>query len=514
MASSKPRRGPRELPPGTDLLSFLLTLPPEAREEMVRALGPTEADAFDADWPTWAHEGQRPPPGDWNTWVVKGGRGFGKTLTGAKWIEAAVARSPGPLRIALVGATLAEARAVMVEGRSGLLEVAGPSIRAWHPSLGMLKLRGGSVAQLFSGASPEQLRGPEHHIAWCDELAKWEKPQETWDMLQLGLRLGERPRVLVTTTPRPGPVLAGIMARPGCVTTGGATSDNPHLPRAFLDNVHALYAGTRLGRQELEGELLPDVPGALWTVELLEKCRHNPSPLWGSSERPALSGGQGCSLDGRLAEGERGEGQRSPAPFVTPPLPSAAAPLPPSPQRGEGSPASPPAQSTTLRRVIIAVDPPAGDGTCGIIACAKDAEGKGHVLADHSVTARSPEGWARAVAGAAAIHGTSEVVAESNQGGKMVAAVLRTADPGLKVRLVTATVGKAERAAPVAHLFEAGKVTLHGRFPELEAELLGMIAGGDYEGPGKSPDRADAMVWGITELLLQKEAAQPSIRRL
>jgi phage terminase large subunit-like protein len=181
-------------------------------------------------------------------------------------------------------------------------------------------------------------------------------------------------------------------------------------------------------------------------------------------------------------------------------------------------------------RLVIAVDPPSGDGTCGIVACARDAAGIAHVLADHSVTARTPEGWSRAVADAAHVHSLSlvpgevegrplgsrsvQVVAEQNQGGKMVASVLRTADPGLKVRLVTATVGKAERAAPVAMLFEAGKVLLHGRFPELEAELMGMIAGGGYEGPGASPDRADAMVWALTELMLEKERAEPRIRVL
>lgn len=152
-------------------------------------------------------------------------------------------------------------------------------------------------------------------------------------------------------------------------------------------------------------------------------------------------------------------------------------------------------------RILIAVDPPVGDGTCGIVACARDAGGVAHVLADHSVTARSPEGWARAVAAAAAAHGTDEVIAEANQGGRMVKAVLHSADPALRVRLVNARVGKSARAEPVAHLFEAGKVRLWGRMPELEAELLGLIAGGGYEGPGVSPDRADAMVWGVGEVM-------------
>jgi phage terminase large subunit-like protein len=188
-------------------------------------------------------------------------------------------------------------------------------------------------------------------------------------------------------------------------------------------------------------------------------------------------------------------------------------------------PGTSPAESTTFSRLAIAVDPPSGDGTCGIVACGRAEQGEGahgHVLADHSVTARSPEGWARAVADAArmwsALHPSLprgvEVVAESNQGGDMVRAVLHTADPNLKVKLVPAIAGKSDRAAPVAMLFEAGRVSLAGRFPELEAELLGMIAGGGYEGPGRSPDRADAMVWALTELMLHPERAPPSIRRL
>ncbi|HEX8643331.1 MAG TPA: terminase family protein [Allosphingosinicella sp.] len=347
------------------------------------------------------------------------------------------------------------------------------------------------------------LRGPEHHIAWCDELAKWEEAQASWDMLQFGLRLGDWPRAIVTTTPRPGPVLTAIMEDPETVVTGGPTSRNPHTSPAWRKGAYARYSGTRLGRQELEGEVLPDVPGALWSIELLERCRAKPSPSRG---------------EGRLAEGERGEGESGAPRSPTPPLPSAAAPLPPSPRRGEGTFRSP-HESPTFIRVLIGVDPPSGDGTCGIIACAKDAAGNAHVLADHSVTARTPEGWARAVADAAQIWGqvcntVPVAVAESNQGGEMIRAVFRTADPNLKVKLVRARHGKSERASPIAMLFEAGKVVLHGRFPELEAQLCGMIAGGDYQGPGNSPDRADAMVWGLTELMLARERAIPSVRSL
>ena len=470
---------------GDGFRAWLDGLSPEQQARVIAALTREEARSADGDWRSWAHGGQQPPEGDWRTWVLMAGRGFGKTLAGAQWITSLVA-SGEKLSIALVGATLDEARRVMVEGRSGLLEVAAEWVTDWQPSLRRLRFRTGAEATLFSGASPEQLRGPEHDFAWCDELAKWEKPGETWDMLQLGLRLGTAPRALVTTTPRPGPHLRHIMASPGCITTRGRTRANPHLPEAYVETVEALYAGTRLGRQELDGELLTDTPGALWTAELIERCRAGTGQ--NNTARPEPVEGLPFSSN---AEGEQDRASTSSA--------------------GEGVT---PSESITFTRVTIAVDPPAGDGTCGIIVCARDAEGRGHVLADHSVTGRSPEGWASAVASVARIHRAGQIVAEANQGGKMVQAVLRTADPALRVKLVTATVGKSERAAPVAHLFEAGKILLHGRFPELEAELLGMIAGGDYEGPGTSPDRADAMVWGLTELMLQKERLEPRIRIL
>jgi len=504
------------LPPDTDIVAYLASLDPDDRRAAIEMLGAMERDALDRAWREWTHEGQREPNmlpdgSDWRIWVIMAGRGFGKTLAGAHWVKDAADRD-GRLRIALVAATLDEARRVMIEGTSGLLAVADGLIANWCPSLRVLRFKSGAEAALFSGASPEILRGPQHHIAWCDELAKWEKPGETWDMLQLGLRLGHHPRALVTTTPRPGPVLKRIMANPHCITTGGPTTANPHLPRAYVDNVTEMFAGTRLGRQELDGELLSDAPGALWTVELLAKCRAQGSG-WGPSAsqrlepvsvgQPATARSAGCPGDFRAPErGDRTDVTDSLRDVLTRPA---------------------------FVRCVIAVDPPSGDGTCGIIACAKDAAGRGHVLADHSVTARSPEGWSRAVADAVRIWSNLsapafagegdrgnrgggaplpiQVVAEQNQGGKMVESVLRTADPNLRVKMVTATVSKSERAAPVAMLFEAGKVVLHGRLPELEAELLGMIAGGDYEGPGTSPDRVDAMVWGLTELMLGKQRA-------
>jgi len=277
-------------------------------------------------------------------------------------------------------------------------------------------------------------------------------------MLQLGLRIGPHPRAIVTTTPRAGPVLKRIMDEPGSVVTRGSTRDNPHISSAYKETVARLYEGTRLGRQELEGELLAE-GGALWTVETLERAR-----VWHR---------RGLSPLGDCPPLRKGQSPNGDSPCATP-----------------------------FTRTVIGVDPPSGDGTCGIVACAVDEGGIGHVLADHSVTARSPEGWARAVVDAAAVHRATSVIAERNQGGKMVAAVLRAADPSLPLKLVHASDGKAARAEPVALLFEAGKVRLHGRFDALEAELLALVAGAPYQGPGPSPDRADAMVWALTELML------------
>ena len=558
--SPRPRGGPLALPPDTDLVAHLLSLAPEEWPDAIDQMGLEERDAFDRNWPSWAHPGQEPPATcadgtPWRSWVLMAGRGFGKTLAGAKWVTAQIAAGE-PLHIALVGATLDEARRVMVEGRSGLLTVADAWVTDWHPSLRQLRFRTGAVATLFSGASPEQLRGPEHHLAWCDELAKWEKPQESWDMLQFGLRLGDWPRALITTTPRPGPVLREILGEPDTVRTGGPTNANPHTSEAWRESTRRLYAGTRLGRQELDGELLTDAAGALWTVELIARCRAQGSDCGAiarqrvepaSVGQPAPCNGDRTDVTDSLRDGaltsvrpERGA-QRLVEGRLTP-----AAEERPSTSLGtnELGRHAFPLERARFAKLVIAVDPPAGDGTCGIIACAKDGEGIAHILADHSVTATSPEGWARAVANAVRIHtlcsgaGRSVessggdgaqprnapasagaqlvplVVAEKNQGGAMVKSVLHTADPSLKVKLVTATVGKAERAAPVAMLFEAGRVVLHGVFPELEAELLGMIAGGEYEGPGASPDRADAMVWGLTELMLGPERAPPSVRTL
>ena len=463
---------------------------PAERRSVLRRMPLPQKRTLNEFWPAWAHDGQRPPAGDWPTWLMVTGRGFGKTRAGAEWVSA-LAREMGtgmgtgtsscPLRIALVGATIEDALKVMVTGRSGVRTIARTGeLVELNKSEGLVRFSSGAEAYLYSGACPEKLRGPEHHFAWCDEIAKWRYPEETWDNLQLGLRLGAAPRTLVTTTPKAVPLLRRLVAT--SAVTRGRTADNLNLPGAFVEKMEAAYRGTRKGREELDGELIEEAEGALWTRALIEKCR-------------VVLPGTGRWLAG--GETERG---RCGAPG---PLHHAAHGPPPRP--GE-----------EFRRIVIGVDPPAsaqGDA-CGIVACALGADGVGTVLGDHSTRGLSPEGWAARVVEAAEFWGADCAIVEKNQGGDMVRSVLRAADPALPVRPVHARYGKGDRAEPVAMLFETGQARFAGSFPELEDELCAMTRGGGYCGPGRSPDRADAMVWAMTELMLGREAGEPRVRGL
>lgn len=432
------------------LLRRLRDASEEEQERIIRSMTPLDMAALDVWFEFWAHRSQLPPQVEgWRTWLMMAGRGFGKTRAGAEWIYGLAKSRPG-VRIALVGATIAEARAVMVEGISGLLAVAHSHGRrlSWEPSLGRVRWPNGSEAQLFSGDNADGLRGPEHDFAWCDELAKWREAEGTWMNLQFGLRRGQRPRALVTTTPRPIEVLRQIESSSSTITTRGRTSDNINLDEKVIDVLTATYGGTRIGMQELDGQLLQDIEGALWTREVVERCRSD------------------------------------------------------APERFD--------------RIVVGVDPPGGDGersdACGIVV-AGSKDGALYVLDDATVRGLSPEGWSSRVAMVAARWNAGLVVAEANNGGAMVESVLKAADFGLKVRLVHASRGKSARAEPIALKFEAGKAFFAGEFPELEAELGGMIAGGDYEGPGRSPDRADAMVWAMA-VLSETRSGVPRVRRL
>ncbi len=316
-----------------------------------------------------------------------GGPRFGKTRAGAQWIHE-LARRRRKIRIALVGATIAEARSVMVEGTSGLIEVAaseGVKLK-WEPSLGVLRWPSGAIAQLFSGDNADGLRGPEHDYAWCDELAKWRQGPEAWKNLQLGLRRGARARAVVTTTPKSIDLIKTIIADPWTVTTTGRMTDNLNLDDKFRDVMTATYGGTRIGRQELDGELILDVAGALWTRELIA-----------ASRRPALTPG-------------------------------------PSPESGRGE----------MERIVVGVDPPAGtDGdACGIVVCGKATDATLHVLEDASVAGLSPEGWANRVAAAAARWRAGLIVAEAITAGAMAKTCSKPPRPGCRIRLVPAPKGQ------------------------------------------------------------------------
>jgi phage terminase large subunit-like protein len=437
-----------------EILLALLRLPPETRLRVLLAMPAPLLRAVLEEWWWQAHEGQEPPdlPDalSWRIWAIVAGRGFGKTRAGAEWIWARAREHPAA-RIALVAASLDEVERVMIRGESGLLATARCDERPrWIASRGVLHFPSGAEAHAFSAQVPEKLRGPQHHFAWCDELAKWPNADETWNNLMLGLRLGERPRTIVTTTPKSLPLLRTILALPHTTKTNGRSVDNPHLPADFIDAVTAMYGGTRLGRQELEGVLLDDFEGALWTRELIEAAR-------------------GASFN--------------------------------------------PGKSTAFARMVIGLDPPASTGgdSCGIVICGMDKDGVAHVLADLTARGLSPEAWARRVADAARQYGASRVVAEKNQGGDMIASVLRAVDANLPVRLVAAMHSKAARAEPIALRFETKRARLAGHFPALEDQLCALTWEG-YKGAG-SPDRADAMVWAMTELF-ERAPAVPRVRGL
>jgi phage terminase large subunit-like protein len=419
---------------------------PEVRAEVWDRLCASDLRALEEEWSWKALPGQREPAGAWRNWLMLAGRGFGKTRAGAEWVLERARENP-EARIALIGGSLDEVAMIMVEGESGLLACAQTGEKlVWRSTIGKLRFPGGAVAIAYSGASPDRLRGPQHHFAWADEIAKWQYPDESWDNLQMGLRLGGRARTVATTTPRPIALIRRLVADPDTVVTGGRTFDNPHLPEGFVAAMERTYAGSRLGRQELDGSLLGEAEGALWTRDVIEARR--------------------CAM----------------------------------PRREE------------LVRIAVGVDPPASEGgACGIVVCGLLADGRGAVLADCSIGGVRPEGWAARVAAAFAAWSADRVIAEANNGGVMVESVLHTVAPGLPIRLVHASHGKAARAEPVAAAFETGRCLFAGCFPELEDELTALTPAG-FSG-GRSPDRADAMVWALTELVVNR-AAEPRVRLL
>jgi phage terminase large subunit-like protein len=421
--------------------AWLASLPGPVRSRLVWSLTPKEADEFNYDWSRWARDSQKPPPGEWRVWLLLAGRGFGKTRTVAELVQTRVGAHTAR-RIALVAPTAADARDVMVEGESGLLAIAPPWNRPlYEPSKRRLTWANGAVATLFSADEPERLRGPQHDFAWCDELAAWRYPA-AWDMLMFGLRLGDDPRAIVTTTPRPTKLVRSLLADPKVVVSRGATAENrANLAPAFLDQIVRRYQGTRLGRQELDAEILDDMPGGLWQRGVIEATRIN--------TRPELSRVV-IALDPAVSASE------------------------------------------------------AADET-GIIAAGRDANGHGYVLADGSGR-YAPAEWARVAIAAYGAHRADRIVAEINNGGDMVEATLRMVDPNVPFGAVRAARGKVARAEPVAALYEQGRIHHLGSFPQLEDQMCSFTSDFDRRAAGYSPDRVDALVWAFTELLVEPRA--------
>lgn len=404
----------------------------------------------------WAMEHQLPPQGNWRSWVIMGGRGAGKTRAGAEWVRSMVEGSrpldPGQSkRMALVGETLDQVREVMIFGESGILACSPPDRRpVWEATRKRLVWPNGAIAQAFSAHEPEALRGPQFDAAWVDELAKWKKAEEAWDMLQFCLRLGDHPRQCVTTTPRNVPILKRLLEAESTVMTHATTSANrANLAQSFLEEVMSRYGQTRLGLQELEGQFLEDVEGALWTREALDNARLEATP--------------------------------------------------------------------DLQRIVVAVDPPVTGSSradaCGIVVAGVTAGGeRAVVLEDASVRGVSPKLWAEAAVAAFHRHGADRLVAEVNQGGELVEAIVRQVDRTVAYRGVNATRGKVLRAEPVAALYEQGRVKHLRGMSELEAQMCLMSVNG-YQGTG-SPDRVDALVWALTDLMLGQTPGRPGVRSL
>jgi predicted phage terminase large subunit-like protein len=424
--------------------SSIASLPKPLRDRALQNLTGDRVEdlAQDLDWYLHKARGsQKPPAGDWRVWLLLAGRGFGKTRAGAEFVRAMVAAGLAR-HVALVAPTALDARHVMVEGESGLLSIGPPNERPdYEPSLHRLTWENGAVATTFSADEPNRLRGPQHDLAWCDELAAWRYPA-AWDMLLFGLRLGEDPRVAVTTTPRPIKLIRDLLSDPKVALTRGRTVDNAeHLAPAFLEQIVRRYQGTRLGRQELDAEILDDLPGALWTHGIIEATRVTLLP--------------------------------------------------------------------ELSRIVVAIDPAVSSGTgadeTGIVVAGRSRDGHGYVLADVSGH-YAPAEWAKAAIAAARSHAADRVVAEVNNGGEMVEATLRMVDPNMPFAAVRAARGKVARAEPVAALYEQGRVHHLGALPPLEDQMCAFTPGahGDFDraSAGYSPDRVDALVWALSDLLV------------
>jgi phage terminase large subunit-like protein len=427
--------------------SGLFVLDPAERARLIRSLSERECEQIYYDWSLWGRPEQKPPPGDWIYWLILAGRGAGKTRTGAEavreWIKSFEL-------VNLIGATQDDVRDIMVLGESGLLAICPPDERPLYArASARLSWPNGAVSQLFSAEEPDRLRGKQHMKLWLDEVAAWRQP-DTFDQALLGLRLGDKPQAVITTTPRPIKLIKQLVVDKDAIVTRGSTFDNAHhLADAFLKRIAARYEGRSIGRQELFAEIVEEAPGALWTRSLLDRQR---LPVDTSAE---------------------------------------------------------------YREIVVGVDPPAKSGAkadeCGILVVGKIANGSIHVLADLTSQGDSPGQWAARVAAGYRRYRANRVVAEINNGGDMVVEVLRQSEPNLPVRTVTATRGKFLRAEPVATAYERGMVFHLGDFAKLEDQLCTLTPDFDARASGFSPDRADALVWAISDLISVEPAGPQAL---
>lgn len=431
--------------PESSSLAYSLACEPEqTRRQILETLTEEQCTALLYDWLFWARPDQLAPAGDWRTWYIRTGRGWGKTRTAAEWVRDQIANHDRR-RVALVAATAADARDVMVEGESGILACYPDDERPlYEPSKRRLTWPHGAIATAYSADEPERLRGPQHDAAWADELAAWRNPRGAWDMLMFGLRLGSNPQTVVTTTPKPLALLREIEESPETVTTTGSTYANAaNLAPVFLSKILRRYKGTRIGRQEIDGEHLDDMPGALWSRQMIDGAR--------------------------------------------------VAVLPP------------------LKRIVVAVDPAVTSGEdaddTGIIVGGLGCDGHVYVV-DDATCHESPDTWARVAVSCYHRHHADRVVGEVNNGGELVEAVLRTVDASIPYTAVHASRGKRVRAEPIAALYEQGRVHHVGGFEALEDQMVGWTPDAD-----ESPDRLDALVWMVTDLVVEvREEPQATVR--
>lgn len=438
----------------------LRELPDDEVAKALSKLGKTQLEQLQKDWKFWARPEQLEPKGDWNVWWINAGRGNGKTRAGTEWVREQVKN--GHKRIAAVASTNSDIERVMVKGESGFLNICSKHDKThkgvpmgfpeWSPTKRTLSWENGAKVEFYSAEEPERLRGPQFSCAWGDELAAWNKDQETWDMLQFCLRLGKHPRVMVTTTPKSTKLVRKLIKDPKTHVTIGSTFDNSdNLADTYLTAVREQYEGTRLGRQELYAEILTENEGALWTADMIDACQIDRDDL------------------------------------------------------------------PEMVRKIVAIDPAvsanAESDSTGLVVAGLGEDGLGYILGDYTFKGM-PEAWAKKAIDLYHEFECDRVIYESNQGKDLIPTVLRTIDPNIPLKGVHASRNKNARAEPVSALYEQSKV-MHVRNP-LDAsaslnELETQMCTWEPLGKHKSPDRLDAMVWAITELLL-KGYATPKLQ--